>query len=108
MTKDIFEKASQLQHDVEVMSRMEYIIDETVKNLNDLRGYTALQYDVENGSKETLDRIEKYSKSIGELFEALIHDCPNVGISMTVEVLQQLRTLASKQKETMTEDFKQL
>lgn len=108
MTRDTFEKASRLQHDIEVMNRMEYIIDDTVKNLNDLKGYTALQHDIEDGSKEMLNKIEKYSKSIGELFEALIHDCPNVGVSMTVEVLEHLKTLTSKQKETMTEDFKQL
>lgn len=104
MTQDTFEKASQLQHDIEVMNKMKYIIDDTVKNLNDLK----FQYDIEGSSKETLDKIEKYSKSIGELFEALIHDCPNVGVSMTVEVLEHLKTLTSKQKETMTEDFKQL
>lgn len=103
MTKDVFKKASQLQHDVEVMEKMEYIIDDTVTKFKSL-----FSVDIKNGSKEALENVEKYSKSVGDLFEALVHDCPDVGISMTVEVLEQLKTSASKQKETMTEDFKQL
>lgn len=134
MTKGTFKKALQLQHDIEVMDRMEYIIDDTVETLNNLKEYTSFQYDkddskemldkinhtvkdlkgysslqhFEDNPKELLNEIENCSKAIGELFEALIHDCPNVGVSMTAEVLEHLKTLTLKQKETMTEDFKQL